>query len=139
MAKLLSGHCSSRRWAWWAASRTSPTDQVQGIAPVPLWVRPEPRRPGWDYRSPIIADGLQPLISRVSKCATIAGCQQSSCCSPTDIAASHTASRQEMQTSPFVVTVPNDSCHGNISTRQPQFQSTLDVLGRQVGDNAEMI
>ena len=23
MAKLLSGHCSSRQWAWWAASRTS--------------------------------------------------------------------------------------------------------------------
>ena len=35
------------------------TDQVQSIAPVPLWVRPEPRRPGWHYRSPIIADNLQ--------------------------------------------------------------------------------
>ena len=23
MAKLLSGHCSSRLWAWWADSRTS--------------------------------------------------------------------------------------------------------------------
>ena len=35
------------------------TDQIQGIAPVPLWARPEPRRPGLDYRSPIIADDLQ--------------------------------------------------------------------------------
>ena len=34
------------------------TDHQKGIAPVPLWVRPEPRRPRWDYRSPIIADGL---------------------------------------------------------------------------------
>ena len=33
------------------------TDHKEGIAPVPLWVRPEPRRLGWDYRSPIIADG----------------------------------------------------------------------------------
>ena len=39
------------------------TDHNQGIAPVPLWVRPEPRRPGWDYRSPTIADGLQLLLS----------------------------------------------------------------------------
>ena len=35
------------------------TDHIQGIAPVPFRVRPEPRRPGWDYRSPIFADGLQ--------------------------------------------------------------------------------
>ena len=35
------------------------TDHKEGIAPVPLWVRPESRRPGWDYRSPIIADNLQ--------------------------------------------------------------------------------
>ena len=35
------------------------TDHKEGIAPVPLWVRPEPRWPGWDYRSPIIADNLQ--------------------------------------------------------------------------------
>ena len=35
-----------------------PTDHKEGIAPVPLWVRPEPRRPVWDYRSPIIADNL---------------------------------------------------------------------------------
>ena len=36
------------------------TDHIQGIAPVPFMVRPEPRRPGWDYRSPIVADNLQP-------------------------------------------------------------------------------
>ena len=35
------------------------TDHQKGIAAVPLWVSPEPRRPGWDYRSPIIADDLQ--------------------------------------------------------------------------------
>ena len=35
------------------------TDHIQGIAPVPFRVRPEPRRPGWDYRSPTFADGLQ--------------------------------------------------------------------------------
>ena len=34
------------------------TDHKEGIAPVPLWVRPEPRRPGWDYRSPIMAHNL---------------------------------------------------------------------------------
>ena len=28
------------------------TDHIQGIAPVPLRVRPEPRRPGWDYAVP---------------------------------------------------------------------------------------
>ena len=33
------------------------TDHIKGTAPVPLRVRPEPRRPGKDYRSPIIADG----------------------------------------------------------------------------------
>ena len=31
-------------------------DHMKGNAPVPLWVRPEPRRPGKDYRSPVIAD-----------------------------------------------------------------------------------
>ena len=31
------------------------TDHIKGIAPVPLWVKPEPRRPGKDYRSPISA------------------------------------------------------------------------------------
>ena len=35
------------------------TDHQKGIAPVPLWVRPEPRRPGWDYRSLFVADDLQ--------------------------------------------------------------------------------
>ena len=34
------------------------TDHIQGIAPVPFRVRPEPRRP-WVYRSPTFADGLQ--------------------------------------------------------------------------------
>ena len=63
MAKLLSGHCSSRRWALVGRLENESTDQVQGIAPVPLWVRPEPRRPAWDYRSPIIADGLQWILN----------------------------------------------------------------------------
>jgi hypothetical protein len=37
---------------------------MKGTAPVPLRVRPDPRRPGKDYRSPIIADGLHwPLWS----------------------------------------------------------------------------
>ena len=31
------------------------TDHFEGIAPVPFRVRPEPRRPGWDYRSPNFA------------------------------------------------------------------------------------
>ena len=35
------------------------TDHIKGIAPVPLWVKPEPRRPGKDYRSPTIADDLR--------------------------------------------------------------------------------
>ena len=36
------------------------TDHFEGIAPVPFRVRPEPRRPGWDYRSPNFA-GCQHL------------------------------------------------------------------------------
>ena len=32
---------------------------MKGTAPVPFRVRPEPRRPGKDYRSPIFAEGLQ--------------------------------------------------------------------------------
>ena len=40
--------------------RPNPSGHL-GVQPVPLWVRPEPRRPGWDYRSPIIADNLQTL------------------------------------------------------------------------------
>ena len=35
------------------------TDHFEGIEPVPIKVRPEPRRPRGDYRSPIIANGLQ--------------------------------------------------------------------------------
>ena len=35
------------------------TDHFEGIAPVPFRVKPERRRPGWHYRSPIIADDLQ--------------------------------------------------------------------------------
>ena len=34
------------------------TDDCEGIAPVPFRVRPEPRRPGWDYRSLNLADGI---------------------------------------------------------------------------------
>ena len=45
--------------AWWGLLKHESTDHFEGIAPVPLGVRPEPRRPGCDYRSPIIADGLQ--------------------------------------------------------------------------------
>ena len=37
------------------------TDHHEGIAPVPLRVRPEPRKPGWDDRSPTFA-GCQHLI-----------------------------------------------------------------------------
>ena len=37
------------------------TDHIKGTAPVPLRVRPEPRRPGKDYRSPITPDGLHLL------------------------------------------------------------------------------
>ena len=65
MAKLLSGHCSSESVGLVGRLENKSTDHKEGIAPVPLWVRPEPRRPGWDYRSPIIADNLQvrtPLI-----------------------------------------------------------------------------
>ena len=45
------------------------TDHNQGIAPVPFRVRPEPRWPGWDYRSPIFADNLHSMISRT--CLTL--------------------------------------------------------------------
>ena len=31
------------------------TDHFEGIAPGPFRVRPEPRRPGWNYRSLILA------------------------------------------------------------------------------------
>ena len=51
LARLLSGHCSPGRWAGWAASRTRSTDHIKGTAPVPFRVRPDPRRPGKDYRS----------------------------------------------------------------------------------------
>ena len=55
MAKLLSGHCSSD-----GGLGGPPREQVdrsqERHCPVPLWVRPEPRRPRWDYHSPIIAD-----------------------------------------------------------------------------------
>ena len=49
------------------------TDHFEGIAPVPFRVRPEPRRPGWDYRSPIFAEGPTPdfgliATTRVESC-----------------------------------------------------------------------
>ena len=47
VVSLLSGHCSPGRWARWATHlENESTDQKQGIAPVPLRVKPEPRRPG---------------------------------------------------------------------------------------------
>ena len=41
-----------------------PTDHSWGIAPVPFRVRPEPRRPGWHYRSPIFA-GCQHSLTQL--------------------------------------------------------------------------
>ena len=45
-------------------------DHMKGNAPVPLWVRPESRRPGKDYRSPVIADDLQSRRSNAEDATT---------------------------------------------------------------------
>ena len=62
--QLLSGHCSSRRWAWWAASRTSRQITRKALRRS-VRVRPEPRRPGWDYRSPILTTEVPAIELRV--------------------------------------------------------------------------
>ena len=41
------------------------TDHIKGTAPVPFRVRPDPRRPGKDYRSPTFADRLQSMSERL--------------------------------------------------------------------------
>ena len=43
------------------------TDHIRGIAPVPLWVRPETRRPGGNHRSPVIDDNLQKTMKMDKK------------------------------------------------------------------------
>jgi len=50
--------------AWSMANRDhleiESTNHMKGILPVPLWVKLDPRSSSSHYRSPIIADDLQP-------------------------------------------------------------------------------